>query len=419
MPEQTADFDWFQSIRQKNKFHFNSMPCVAFLSIRRIFGWLLFAFVVMFSSELWSAPSSTHQHPITFKHFGLSLTLQPSLSGYQLTYAGQQIEVKLNNRLIVRAKTSVTAPAIQAAHPAIEQVQQLAVLTDSVLWLVHTEQLQFSDVLQHLPLLPGVLYAQPDLQQQRFPAKMATTSMATPFLNDSYHFSKRTVRVAVIDDGFLLTETQNAPYKLLLQYDADLHLADASAKLHADQHGNSVLQLLVQSSTSHATSTLQPELIAIRQVSTITSDIVLAFAVARMMKADVVNSSWLLSFLPEPLFDLLTDWSTQSQPYLVFAAGNQQQDACLYNAFSQLTTAIIVAATTIEGQLTRYSNYGPCIDIYAPGHHSLVNTSSDTRFFSGTSAAAAFVSGQLVKTLSLGQTPDWQLLSIGSKKTGK
>jgi hypothetical protein len=210
----------------------------------------------------------------------------------------------------------------------------------------------------------------------------------------------------VIDDGFSSHIVEQSGFRQLVQYDADLKLADASPKTAQDSHGDKVLRLVAQSAGLDPKVQQPIELISIRQVSSWTSDIVLAFAVARMMQADLVNSSWILAFLPEPLFDLLHDWSEQEQPYLVFAAGNNRHDACQDNAFSQVPAAIIVAALDSAQRLMVASNYGPCIDLMAPGTHQLSSPTQETKRFNGTSAAAAYASGQLLGLLKQNQKPD-------------
>ena len=129
---------------------------------------------------------------------------------------------------------------------------------------------------------------------------------------------------------------------------------------------------------------------------------VLAFSVARMLKADIVNSSWAVPFLPEPLFDLLADWLDEAQPYLVFAAGNNRQDACAANAFSQLKGAWLV------GAWQPYSNHGPCVTLQAPSRFMSTASAGGYQQFTGTSAAAAYVSGFLARELGQGHRPDAQ-----------
>merc|ERR550525_420228 len=86
----------------------------------------------------------------------------------------------------------------------------------------------------------------------------------------------------------------------------------------------------------------------------------------------------------------------------VVAAGNENQDACRKSpAFAP--SAITVAASTSGDAKASFSNYGPCIDIWAPGHHILSatatsDTSSDS--WSGTSMACPHVSGVVAVLLS-------------------
>merc|ERR1719512_192565 len=86
----------------------------------------------------------------------------------------------------------------------------------------------------------------------------------------------------------------------------------------------------------------------------------------------------------------------------VVAAGNENQDACRKSpAFTP--SAITVAASTSSDGKAGFSNYGPCVDIWAPGHQILSATaSSDTSHdsWSGTSMACPHVSGVVAVLLS-------------------
>lgn len=352
--------------------------------------------------------TATAKEPIEFLHLGQSLLLQPADQGYSLSYAGQQLDIELSNRLILKTEPTMTAASIRGMHAAIQQVQQLAVLNKAVLWLVHlTSESELPALLLLLQQKKGVLYAQPDLQQQRQKAGLTLGwSEAKTITPERAQKMQRQIRLAVIDDGFSRHVVEQSGFRQLVQYDADLKLADASPKTEQDSHGDKVLRLVAQSAGLDPSAQQPIELISIRQVSSWTSDIVLAFAVARMMQADLVNSSWILAFLPEPLFDLLNDWSQQNQPYLVFAAGNNRQDACKVNAFSQLPAAILVAAVENDQRLMALSNYGPCVDLQAQGVHKLLSPTAQLQRFNGTSAAAAYVSGRLLRSLSQNKRPD-------------
>lgn len=79
----------------------------------------------------------------------------------------------------------------------------------------------------------------------------------------------------------------------------------------------------------------------------------------------------------------------------VVAAGNSNQDAC-YSSPARVTNALTVGATASNDYRASYSNYGYCLDLFAPG--SAVTSawySSDTAIntISGTSMATPNVAG--------------------------
>lgn len=80
---------------------------------------------------------------------------------------------------------------------------------------------------------------------------------------------------------------------------------------------------------------------------------------------------------------------------MVVAAGNSGADACNYSPASE-PSAITVGATTSGDVRASYSNYGACVDIFAPGSSitSAWNTgSAATNTISGTSMASPHVTG--------------------------
>ncbi len=80
---------------------------------------------------------------------------------------------------------------------------------------------------------------------------------------------------------------------------------------------------------------------------------------------------------------------------VVAAAGNQNRDACLYSPASE-PSVISVGGTDRAALRASYSNYGACVDIFAPGSDLVGAWFGSTNIYrssSGTSNAAPIVSG--------------------------
>jgi subtilisin family serine protease len=91
------------------------------------------------------------------------------------------------------------------------------------------------------------------------------------------------------------------------------------------------------------------------------------------------------------------------------AAGNSSANACSSSP-ARVASAITVGATTSTDARASYSNYGTCLDIFAPGSaitSAWYNTNTATRSISGTSMAAPHVAGAaaLVLATNTGFTP--------------
>lgn len=94
------------------------------------------------------------------------------------------------------------------------------------------------------------------------------------------------------------------------------------------------------------------------------------------------------------------------------AAGNETTDACTTSPASE-PTAITVGATTISDARASYSNFGKCLDVFAPGSGitSTWNTGDGaTNTISGTSMAAPHVAGVAAlasQSLASGSAPTY------------
>jgi subtilisin family serine protease len=82
----------------------------------------------------------------------------------------------------------------------------------------------------------------------------------------------------------------------------------------------------------------------------------------------------------------------------VVAAGNQNKDACGVSP-ARVASAITVGATTSSDSRATFSNFGPCLDLFAPGQgitSAWWTSNTATRTDDGTSFAAPHVTGAAV-----------------------
>jgi subtilisin family serine protease len=98
--------------------------------------------------------------------------------------------------------------------------------------------------------------------------------------------------------------------------------------------------------------------------------------------------------------------STRAGVSYAVAAGNDNTDACKYSP-SSAPEAITVGATTSSDSRANFSNYGSCVDVFAPGLY-IISTSNGSDYatanMSGTSMASPHAAG--VAALYL-QTHPW------------
>ena len=117
---------------------------------------------------------------------------------------------------------------------------------------------------------------------------------------------------------------------------------------------------------------------------------------ANAIKPAVVNMS--LGGLADPETEPMTvaiENSINSGVNYVISAGNSYDNACLFSP-ANVNSAITVGASDISNNMAGFSNYGECLDVFAPGANILSashldNTSSILK--SGTSMAAPHVAG--------------------------
>ncbi|MBQ4851587.1 S8/S53 family peptidase [Pseudoalteromonas sp. MMG012] len=322
-----------------------------------------------------------------------------------------------NKKIII--KSLLSEQEIIELHSQITQVQVIAKMQGGAVYWVTPEKEHFFDVFSVLKAHQDVAAVEPDIAPVRKlpranhevqPNKVqrkevhvqasSVTSLKPPFC----HSPIKKVRAAIIDDGFDFSHSEFNDLTVLLEYDADEHVLDASAKKGIDYHGTLVAGVIAAKRDNVGGEGFAPtsEIIAIRQVSTWTSSLIVAFHVAKLMKADVINCSWVLPFLSNITSEVIEDLaSAPNDPIIVVSAGNNGKKACEMNQLSKLDKLVVVGSLNKAGELTEFSNHGECVDYYAPS--SIQSTSlGGYADFGGTSSSAAIVSGIIAQLKACG-----------------
>lgn len=98
---------------------------------------------------------------------------------------------------------------------------------------------------------------------------------------------------------------------------------------------------------------------------------------------------------------------------MVVAAGNSNTDACSASP-ARVSKALTVAATDNTDTRASYSNYGSCVDIFAPGsqiNSSWIGSNTATKVLNGTSMATPHVAGVVAEMLQSTPTATPQTIS--------
>lgn len=266
-------------------------------------------------------------------------------------------------------------------------------------------------------------------------------------------YSGKTIRVAVIDDGFDVNHPdlkENIIITKSVLTDAQV-VSDVSHTNDTDHHGTSVAGIIGAKNNTIGIMGLASnvELILIKIPMDYSSDAanIKAFDLAEFYGADIINCSWgtgeISDGLRAKIADLANNGRNGKGTLVVFASGNN--NTLMLNDESSIEEVFGVGATDREGLRTLYSDFGPDLDLSAPGGDLLGITTLDPlgsdgssadgyirfdqftdgveSYFIGTSAAAPIVSAALALALEadpdLTRTQLFEHLQYTSKRVGQ
>ncbi len=135
---------------------------------------------------------------------------------------------------------------------------------------------------------------------------------------------------------------------------------------------------------------------------------------AALNGADIINTSWggiVGEYTKVKFMDQSLELATDMGALIIASAGNHASDIDRIGYYPASHPRVLSVGATEKGtmEITRFSNYGKLVDVFAPGQ-SIVTTGTDNGYIevSGTSFSAPLVSGlaALVKTKFSGLSPD-------------
>ncbi len=253
------------------------------------------------------------------------------------------------------------------------------------------------------------------------------------------------IKIAIIDDGLDVAH-EDLKTAVTRTYDLATDGTDVSHSALSGYHGTAVTGILGARSNNLGIKGVasNAELFFLKYKSAMTdSETIRLFNKANEWGADIINNSWGTGNVSQAVKDTLISLSKNGRKgkgiNIVFAAGNESE--LMGNDESSIAEVISVGATDKDNLRASYSDFGPELDVMAPGGFFLgISTLdpmgsagvasldanyllyNDANGFAGTSATASIVSGIIALLLevnpNLSSTEISDLLHNSADKIG-
>jgi hypothetical protein len=168
---------------------------------------------------------------------------------------------------------------------------------------------------------------------------------------------------------------------------------DATPDPNTPSHGTSMFENMLRSISTVSGGSSSVQVVSVDvygpNPTSSTFDVAKGIVLAANNGANIINLS-LGSTGASPFLEPLIQQLHQNGDLVIAAAGNDGSPELYYPAAYPGVIAVTAAAR--PGQLAGYANYGPFVDLIAPGS-GVVYYNNSAYLVSGTSASAAFISG--------------------------
>ena len=262
--------------------------------------------------------------------------------------------------------------------------------------------------------LPGVLWSEEDATVSVKGSTVTPPSWGLDRLDQralpldlqySYPNDGSGVDVYVVDTGVLTDHAQFAGRIGTLPGDAFTSVADGNGTSDCSGHGTHVAGIAAGSTFGVAPAA---RVIPVRVLDCAGSGSVSGVVAGlewvithHTTRPAVVNMSFTTT--KSTALESAVDRAYADGLTMVAAAGNANVDACTVSPAGAKVSALTVGATTTADARASYSNYGSCLDLFAPGSFITsagIASQTATVVMSGTSMAAPHVAGLAARVLS-------------------